>query len=164
MLHSSPGRSQISGSASPLPGPQPAVGTVPACAFLTPRVSAVTQPRLLQCILCTGHRISLSLISRSVIIYPQRDTGEDLLGTVGAIQGICTPCPPCLWLHHQHSQRCPPLHPSMPSSSVQKMLQAVPALQVAQLPMDVLALVRKHPSKVGEGSERWQHNKREREG
>lgn len=33
MLHYSPGRSQISGSASPLPGPQPAVGTVPACAF-----------------------------------------------------------------------------------------------------------------------------------
>lgn len=32
MLHSS-GRSQISASASPLPGPQPAVGTVPACAF-----------------------------------------------------------------------------------------------------------------------------------
>lgn len=140
------------------------MGTVPAHAFS--HLGCLLSPSQSCCSASSapGTGPSMSLISRSDIIYPQRDTGEDLLGTMGVTQGICTPCAPCLWLHHQHSQRCSHFHPAMPSSSVQRMLQAVPALQAAQPLTDVLARVRKHPSKAGEQPEGWQHSKREREG
>lgn len=129
-------RSQISGSASPLLGPKPAVGTVPCLCLTTLRVPVCchqAKPTAVHPL----HRIILSLVSRSALIYTQRHIREDLLGSMGAIQTavmafVCAVLP-ALAAPPPFSQDA---HLSMPGKAmfpVQTMLWAVPPLQTAQL-------------------------------